>query len=288
MEYIMKQLIFTLGFFASTLTFPSAPTPHVSQAVGLDADVKSAAAHAESSLTNLSTAQNNVQEPQKFDEFSPKNQTLFNHLMQNCLNPHAIIKHLLKNGLTIDSPLQFFNECPMIVWFALHGNQDVVQALIKYGANSNVQRQSGDINLTPLVTAARSSNPLGRNETMKHLLLAGADVNVRGGREKQTVFDYLWPRVCNDESVMCTLIELSSENMHAKLDHLRSCKPFTPEQNKISKKGLDHRELRKKHLDFIQDLQSGTEPHVILPPLFKIIFEYAGRPIIYSLETQTS
>jgi hypothetical protein len=311
----MKQLIFALSLFITFLTFPSAPTPYVSQAVGLHAastaaaDVKTLAAQAQQAAPTPSGITTNREKEQK--KFIAKFRLRGFHIESGWKmfdeeaqwTPQNIIekiKGLLALGFDVNKPIigRGLNgqEAPLtLLHRAAHISLEVTKFLIEAGANVNAV---DDLNATPAHWAA--SNPEEKGEIIIALINAGANMNIgllpgTGYYDNKTVLELaLQESPLKTSRAISALVELSEQDITGHLQSeermLEILQNIGPAQHTIQRIriGLANRQLRKQHEAFIADLTKGTsdQPFAtkLLPPLWKLIFTLAGRPIIYSFQ----
>jgi hypothetical protein len=191
----MKQLIFALSLFITFLTFPSAPTPHVSQAVGLDADVKSALAEARSSSDSKANDTSGIDA--ELQNFNPKD-----FAENKDISQIEVLKKLIAKGLDIDKPAPaeiLRDQATLLHYSVQYNNTALRNFLIHNGANLDSEDIDG---ATPLYWAVSTYRRL---DAATDLIKAGAAIN------KTILLDFFGSRNLAESPMAISLVAITTQ-----------------------------------------------------------------------------
>jgi ankyrin repeat protein len=120
-----------------------------------------------------------------------------------------VAKLLIEKGAVVDAVAEASESTPLMIavgWMDT-SNPELVSLLLDHGANPNPVTKMKD---TPLMRAAQRGTMPGKEETVKHLVEKGADVNANDkGRFGLSVLHYA--AIGNNPSVVEFLIEKGAE-----------------------------------------------------------------------------
>jgi hypothetical protein len=296
----MKRLIFALGLFASAITFPSAPTPHVSQAVGLDADVKSALAEARSSSgsraidqdpadlkTGAAHAAASTAPVQVNQRLSSNRQQVYDQWRKYTIKQFAwqctseaqirLLKEFIKEGfINIDQKDSVGFQDTLLHYSVKYNKALLRNFLIHNGANLNSQNSDGE---TPLYYAVFQYRNL---DAAIDLIKAGADIDLKHPLNKKNTLHFLFHHHLTfaNSPMAISLIEITTHDTQDLISDDEKIDPLFAKSCQSIEIGLQYRAQYQSNLAQQMIL---IENAIGIKPLAALIHRLVGRQI-FSLE----
>lgn len=168
------------------------------------------------------------------------NSDLFKAVKQGDLDK---VKNLLDEGANIEAKSDYFGSMPLLISI-INEHEDIVEELLKRGANPNVKNDDGHI---PIMMAAYLNNP----RIVKMLIEYGADVNAKTDRG---------------------LTALKAAGYHGNTQIIQILK--------AGKKGVEEEELNKQAQRLIQSFDIRGIRIGMTVQKVKELFPEAGSPLV--------